>query len=96
VVGRVINKNIKNSFHVWAEVFLEKHGWIAVDTFWKKGRKRVIGNIPSNFIILHKGINIPLNGSTSINAPMLQTYYYICIFKKPESNVKIKYIWKTK
>ena len=96
VVGRVVSKNLKKSFHVWAEVFLENHGWIPVDTFWKHRGKRIIGKVPDNFIVLHRGINIPLNERGFKSIPMLQTYYYILKSKKRAPSIKIKYIWEVK
>jgi uncharacterized repeat protein (TIGR02543 family) len=53
-----------NNWHVWAEFYLEKIGWIPVDPTMgasnDKNRSYYFGNLDNNRYIASKGLNIPL------------------------------------
>jgi transglutaminase-like putative cysteine protease len=53
-----------NNWHLWAEFYLEKIGWIPVDPTMgasnDKNRSYYFGNLDNNRYIASKGLNIPL------------------------------------
>jgi transglutaminase/protease-like cytokinesis protein 3 len=67
-------KEYKN-WHVWAEFYLEKIGWIPVDPTVgadnNKNRSYYFGNLDNNRYIASKGANIPLR---EYNPVLFQTY----------------------
>ncbi len=92
VVGRIITNDIKKSWHIWAEVYTNKLGWVPVDPFYYNTNKSLIGYEPDDYIIFHKGILLPkLKRKNKI--PILQSYYYTFTYKG-RPNIKVKYIWK--
>jgi len=70
------------SFHVWAEFYLERYGWIPVDVAYKNGDPSgdYFGNLrhARNGIIMNRDVNLELRGGdeASYTATLFQAYSY--------------------
>jgi transglutaminase-like putative cysteine protease len=67
------------SYHVWAEFYLQGVGWIPVDANQGEGSGfESFGRLDNQRIAFSKGYNIPIAASPiKITAPLFQTYYWL-------------------
>lgn len=94
VVGRVLTRDVKMSFHIWAEFYAAGYGWIPCDPFYYFRGKLLFGYQPEDYLIMHYDTGIPAPaGEITSRLPMLQTYYYFYNTDKPVSPPVIEYIW---
>lgn len=66
------------SYHVWADFYVEKHGWIPVDVTMKLDHPEgdYFGYCLGDGIVVSKGVNLPVQFQPGEDyyAPLLQTY----------------------
>ena len=58
----VIALLLNRGYHVWAEFYLERYGWIPVDPTWKNGNMKedYFGRYDGSAVIIGRGIYVPL------------------------------------
>ena len=73
----VVTINTNGEGHVWAEFYLERHGWIPVDVTMAQVGGDYFGKIAASFngIVVAKDIDLPIDmAGAARRVPLLQTY----------------------
>lgn len=83
-----------NTYHVWAEFYLDGVGWIPVDVTADLGRGgefRHFGNYDDNCVVMHRDRGFRVhNGRKEIDLDFLQTYSFWCYSRHRYGKVKVK------